>query len=324
MRHAALRPPVRSRALPDERALIRAGVGAACLLVASASWGFNWPAIKVISLETPPMFARGIAAIAAAALLFGLAAVRRDRLLPASAQWRPLAWRSFTNVFAWMGFSALSIQWIRPPEGALLVYTMPLWAMLLSWAIEGVRPTAGALAALAIAAAGVTVILGGSGLELTAARLPGVVFAVAAAALFGLGSVTARRPLALPALSATAWQLALGGLALAAVSLACETQPAAPLSAPGVFAWVYMALGPMAVGYLAWFAAVRALPASVAATGMLMAPLWAAVGSFLVFGDRFTAVEALGFAATLGGVALALAPGLRRSAAPSRAEPVSA
>ncbi|HVI28838.1 DMT family transporter [Hansschlegelia sp.] len=324
MHHAASRRPFPWLGLPTDRALIRMGVGAACLLVASASWGFNWPAIKVISLEIPPMFARGVAAMAAAALLFGLAALRRERLLPGAGQWRSLAWRSFTNVFAWMGFSALSVQWLRPPEGALLVYTMPLWAMLLSWALEGVRPTARALAALVMAAAGVAVILGGSGMAFSAARLPGVGFALAAAVLFGLGSVTARRPLALPALSATAWQLALGGLALAAVSLAFESQPAAPLSAQGLCAWAYMALGPMAAGYLAWFAAVRALPASVAATGMLMAPLWAAVGSFLAFGDRFSGIEAIGFAATLCGVALALSPGLRRPAAPVRAEPVSA
>ena len=47
----------------------------------------------------------------------------------------------FTNVFAWMGFTTVAMQWVSVAEGALLVYTMPLWVCVFEWPIRGVRPS---------------------------------------------------------------------------------------------------------------------------------------------------------------------------------------
>lgn len=47
--------------------------GILCLLVTSVGWGLNWPAMKVLLAEWPPLFARGTAGVMAA-IMIGIAA----------------------------------------------------------------------------------------------------------------------------------------------------------------------------------------------------------------------------------------------------------
>ena len=43
---------------------------------------------------------------------------------------------SMTNVFAWIGFSTLSMLWLNAGQAA-----MPIWATLLAWPLSGQRPS---------------------------------------------------------------------------------------------------------------------------------------------------------------------------------------
>ncbi len=105
---------------------------------------------------------------------------------------------AFTNVFAWMGFSSLSLRWITVSEAALLVYSMPVWATLFAWAVLGHRPTLRGFLALALGLSGIGVLLGAGGGALGAEKLPGIGFALAAAVLFALGAVLNSRALPVP------------------------------------------------------------------------------------------------------------------------------
>jgi drug/metabolite transporter (DMT)-like permease len=39
-----------------------------------------------------------------------------------------------------MGFSTVAMKFVPVGEGALIVYTMPIWATLLAWPLAGIRP----------------------------------------------------------------------------------------------------------------------------------------------------------------------------------------
>src|SRR5205085_9423305 len=91
-------------------------IGLLCLAVTAVGWGLNWPVIKLLLREWPPLFARGTAGIVAAVALASLAALRQERLsLPKDAM-RPLAAAAFTNVFAWMGFTTVAMVWLSVAE----------------------------------------------------------------------------------------------------------------------------------------------------------------------------------------------------------------
>jgi len=67
-----------------------------------------------------------------------------------------------------------------------------------------------------------------------------------------------------------------------------------------------MALGPMGVCYLAWFAALRRLSAATAAMGTLTVPIIGIIAAAMMLGEPLGIREALAMVPTLAGVALAL------------------
>lgn len=280
--------------------------GLALLLLAVVGWGSNWPPIKLILQEIPIFSARAWPGLAGAAGLALLVHVSGERLAVPRALWPRLCVASLLNITAWMGLSTFALLWLNASEACLVCYTMPLWAVLLAWPLLGERPGPRRILALGMGFLGLLIIIGGRGLDLGLAKLPGVGFALAAAVLFALGTVlTKRRPLPLPPGAAVVWQVLLGMLPIVALALLLDRPDPAAVSARTWLLLAYSAAVPLCLCYLAWFAALRRLPAGLAATGTLLAPVVGVLGSALVLNEPFALPEAAAMALTLGGVALA-------------------
>lgn len=286
-----------------------ARIGLTLALVTAIGWGLNWPVMKLLLREWPPLFARGTAGLIAAALLFALAAARREGLAVPPASWPRLAASAAVNVFAWMGFTTWSLRWLDAGEAALLAYTMPIWAALLAWPVRGERPTARSVGALALGVAGLVVLLSGQGASLDATKLPGVALTLGAAVLFAVGTVALNAPLGLAPIGAAAWQIGLGCVPMVALGLTFERSEIGALSLPGVAMMAYMTLIPMGVCYLSWFGALRRIPASTASMATLLTPVIGVVTSAWVLGEPLGLRQGLALALTLGGVSLALRRG---------------
>ncbi|MEP9347452.1 DMT family transporter [Xanthobacter sp. KR7-225] len=280
--------------------------GIAFLLVTAAGWALNWPTIKFLLPVWPALFSRGVAGVTASILL-GLLAVNRGESLrvPAGA-WPQVLLAAFTSVFAWMGFATLSLNWISVAEAALLVYSMPVWAMLLAWPLRGERPGRRSLVALALALAGVILLLSGQNGASGRDQLLGVAFALAAALLFAWGTVVNRKPLPLPPLAQTAWVVGVGCAPMIVLGLLFEHPRLDALTGAAAASLAYMTLVPMGVCYLSWFAALRRLPSSTATIAMLLVPLLGTLAAAAMLGDPFGLREGGALALTLAGVALAL------------------
>lgn len=274
------------------------------LLATAVGWGLNWSVLKFVLQDWPPLFARGVAGLLGAMALAGIALFRGERFTVPREAWPRLVVAAGINVFAWMGFTALSLNWLKVSEGALIAYSMPIWAMLIAWPLFGERPDRRSLLALALGIGGVCVLMGGP--DLAAGKLPGILFALAAAILFAIGTVTARKPIPMPFAALTAWQVALGCLPMVVLGLFLERPDVLALSRPGLYGLAYMAIGPMALCYLTWFAALKRLPASAAATGMLIVPIVGTMSAVPLLGDALGMRQLIAFALTLSGVGLAL------------------
>lgn len=279
-------------------------VGKVLLMATALGWGLNWSVLKFVLQDWPPLFARGTAGLLGALCLALLAMARGDSLAVPKEARAPLLAAAAVNVFAWMGFTALALNWLKVSEGALIAYSMPIWAMMLAWPLLGARPTRRSLVALGLSITGMLVLMGGP--EFTAAKLPGVLFAFAAAVLFALGTVKARKPLAMPGPAVAAWQVALGCLPMVALGLILERPNVLSLSAKGALGLTYMAVGPMALCYLTWFGALRRLPTAVAATSMLIVPVVGTLTAIPLLGETLGLREAAAITLTISGVALAL------------------
>lgn len=279
--------------------------GLLLLAITSLGWGFNWPAMKILLREWPPLFARGTSGLCAAVLL-ALLAVRAGQSLALPTGAFPRVGRAaFFNVFAWMGFSTLAMRWLGAGQGALLVYTMPAWATLFEWPLRGKRPGVATVAGLVLCFTGVGLLFLGSGTGIEAAQAPGVVFALGAAVLFAFGTVVAS-PVPMPPLAAAAWQLLIGCAPMLLLGLLLEEPKLSSLTSHGMAVMVYMTLVPMGLCYLSWFAALRRLPPTLASIAMLMTPVVGVVAAAISLGEPLGLREFAAMALTLAGVAVAL------------------
>jgi drug/metabolite transporter (DMT)-like permease len=280
-------------------------IGLLCLLVTSAGWGINWTAMKFLLREWPPLFARGVAGIAAALILVIVGVVLHESFRVPRPLWPRLATSGLLNVFAWMGFATLCLRWLTASEGAMLVYTMPVWATLLAWPILGRRPSLRAVAGLVLCIAGIAMLFGASGVAFDVAKLPGVIFALLSAVLFALGTVALRR-LPLDPFAQVAWQLVIGCLPMLVFGMLFEEPRWSALTPTGAWIIAYMTVIPMGVCYLTWFAAVRLLPPTTASMATLLTPAIGVVSAALVLGEPLGIRQLLALLLVVGGVALAL------------------
>jgi drug/metabolite transporter (DMT)-like permease len=281
-------------------------IGFLCLGLTAFGWALNWPLMKLLLQQWPPLFARGLAGVTASVILASIALSRRESLTVPPGVMKRLLFASFTNVFAWMGFGTVAMKFVSVGEGALLVYTMPIWAMLFAWPILHVRPTLRDIIALALGVTGVVLLLGGNGYAFTAGKLVGIALALSCAILFALGNVLNRKPLPMPPLVVVAWQVGLGCLAMLIIGVAFEHPNVAAISPLGIGCFVYMTLMSMGVCYLTWFETLRRLPPASASTGMLLVPAIGVVSAAIILGEPLGVREVAAMVLTLGGVTLAL------------------
>ncbi|MBN9581394.1 MAG: DMT family transporter [Afipia sp.] len=284
-------------------------IGIVCLVITAVGWGLNWPFVKVLLRELPPMSARGLAGVVSAVILVVVARARGERFgMPLRVVPR-LLFAAFTNVFVWMGFATVAMQWVTVSEGALLAFTMPIWATLLSWPLLGVRPTLRDVVALGLGFAGIVTLFGGEGFALGPDKLAGVALVLAAAILFAFGTVANAKPIPVPPVALVAWQVGLGCLAMLVYGLVVEKPDFAAVTPPVWGAMVYMTLVPMGLCYLTWFETLRRMPAATASTGMLLVPVVGVVAAALIIGEPLGLRVVLAMVLTLSGVTLALQRG---------------
>ena len=284
--------------------------GFSMLLVTAFAWGLNWPVMKLLMREWPPYVFRVLAGAMACTLLFGIALAARDALLPRRGQWGRLAVAAILNVTSWSGVAPLSLFWLDAAEAAIIAYTMPVWATILAWPFLGERPSWRRLAGLALGLGGVTLLMAGGLVSnppaATLEKLPGVAAILATALMFASGTIfTKRFPVQMPPVPLVAWQLAIGMLPVWVVAFTFERLDLSRVTAVGWGCLAYVAVVAQCLAYLAWFRALRHLPAGTAAIGSLLVPVIGVFGSGLILGEPLGLRHLVALALTLGGVALA-------------------
>jgi drug/metabolite transporter (DMT)-like permease len=276
-------------------------------------WGLNWPAVRVILTEVPPFTMRGTAFALGAVVLLLVARARSEHLRPGRAEWAPLLVVSLLSIFGFNILTAFGQLHTETGRAAIIAFTMPVWATVLSMAFLGDRLTWERALALLLGMAGLALLLGED--VLSPARSPlGSLFALGAALSWAAGTVLLKqRTWSLPALPLAAWMLAISAVPAALSALLLE-QPWA-LATPSwgvVVVFAYHVLFPMVWCYAAWVVLVARLPAPVAAIGTLMIPVVGVVSAVLLLGEPALLHKFLALGLVVTGVALVLVvPGLK-------------
>ncbi|SEP20473.1 EamA domain-containing membrane protein RarD [Rhodopseudomonas pseudopalustris] len=275
--------------------------------VASIGWGLNFPIMKNLMTEWPPLSARGLSGIIGALALALIATSRGETLRVPRAMWSRLILVSMLTIGGWVAFMGLALLWLRASDAAVLGISIPLWVALVAWPVLGERVSPVRAIALLIALAGIAVLIGGSGFDASLDKLPGILCALAGAVCVAFGTVLTKHfPLALPPLSLATWQIGLGCIPVAVAGLAFEDPHVAALSAIGWASMIYMTLVQFCVCYVCWFAALERLPAATASIGTLLVPVVGVLASAAMLQEPLGLTEVIALTVTLASVALAL------------------
>jgi probable blue pigment (indigoidine) exporter len=279
--------------------------GISYLLVASVVWGINWSLVKFLLSELPPLSARAIAGVIGAAVTIGFAAMRGETLIPPTNGLLRLLISAALNYTAWAALTGVSLIWLHASETVIIAYTLPIWTALLARPLLGERLTLARGFGMALGLSGVILLVlvqpeGGGWTTLL-----GAAFALSGSVLFGLGAVLSKlTPLLMPPVAAVGWQIGLGTVPLL-LAMFVEQPSLAAIDVSGWLALTASGVLALGVGYIAWFAALQRLPASLVTIGSLLVPMIGVSTSAILLGEPLGLRECIALALTLSGVMIA-------------------
>jgi probable blue pigment (indigoidine) exporter len=266
------------------------------------AWGLNFIFVKVGLSSSPPLW------LAAFRALLGTAGVAIGVLVwPSSVKLTRGEQRDAlllgiptTGLFFGLWFSAAAQ--VPPGQTAVIVYTFPLWVVILSFLLLGDRAPRLAWVSVVVGFLGVVLIeqpwTGASGkIPLTA-----VIELLVAAACWALGTVLIKSRLRGPTLrTANAYQLSSGTVLLFAAAAIFEPHPTIFLTSSFVASLLWLGLVGTAMANVVWFILLERFPAPTVSTWAFLTPVVALVASVVIFGERLDALQVLGVLAVLAG-----------------------
>ena len=250
------------------------------LLLTIVIWGYNWVPMKIGLDYASPLKYTAMRIAAGTCMLFVMLAVLRKPLGPPRD--RTFLLLGLFQTAANMGFSTLALAYGDISRASILLFTMPLWAMIFAriWLAEPIglrRWIAGGIAAL-----GMGIVLADA--AASQRTLIGAIFAICAGASWAIGVVIARRALrsGRDVLSTVAWQQLAGSVPLIVVALVAHEQPVA-WSGTFIGVLAFTSFIGSGLSWYLWGVAVSAISASTVALATLAIPIIASLSAFLLW-----------------------------------------
>ncbi|MDT8344051.1 MAG: DMT family transporter [Thermohalobaculum sp.] len=270
-------------------------------------WGLNWPAVKTILSEVEPWTLRAVALTAGTLCLGAIAAARGERLVPPRGEAGRLVAAGLFTVFGFNLLTAFGQLLTETSKAAIIAFTMPVWAAILSAALLGERigPRRAAAIALGMAALGLLVAEDPGGLVAAPA---GPLFMLGAALSWAVGTVLLKGAApGMGPIARTTWLVGVAAVPATIGALAAERPWEAALPSAAVL-WVlaFHIAGPMVACHAAWVVLVGRLPVTLAAIGTLLIPVVGVIAAGLLLGDAVGPLRLAALGAVAGAVLLAV------------------
>lgn len=277
--------------------------GLVLLAALSLFWGLNWPIMKVVLSEVPPLYFRASCLLAGGAGMLVLARVCGVDIALPRACWKRVLLLALFNIIGWNVLIVYGVSLLPSGRAALLGYTMPLWSAILSVWILGERITWRRFCSLLLGLAGIGVLVSNSLEGMRQAPL-GVACMILGAWSWALGIVLLKRlPVAMPTSALTGWLMLLGSLPVLAAAVTLESSRLVVPSFWPAFGMVYNTVLAFMFCYWAWNRIVFMVPVAVSSLASLSTPLIGVVGGAFFLGEALGWRELLAMALILAAVA---------------------
>jgi drug/metabolite transporter (DMT)-like permease len=292
------------------------------IVVLTLVWGCNWPILKLGVTEMAPLTFRAFTLPFAGLGLLAVAKASGESIrIPRELLWM-LAVLALLNITGWNALVLFGVQQMPAGRSAILAYTMPVWATLVSLMVLHEPLSRRKVVGLMLGVAGMLVLLGDD-LTAIAGRPFGALMILGAAIVWAIGTVLLRkfRP-AIPQNTLTGWMMIVGWvpIALAAPVLDPNWLAQIPnLSATAWFAILYNVVFAGTIAHWAWFTLARTLPVAVSSLSSLPVPVVGVFAGIIVLGERPGPAEWIALALVVSALVAVLWPGRSAKAPPTPA-----
>jgi len=270
------------------------------LVALTLIWGYSWVTSKMaLQYAAPFAFATQRAGIGAATLFAALIIARRSLRLQ-------LGWQLVLYGLVQTGLLTAVQSWALIAGGAgktaVLMYTAPVWTLLLAWPLLGERVRGSQWLAAAATLTGLTLIISPWNLDVSPLAM---VLGVASALCWSIATILVKRmgKSGAELLLLNAWQMAIGTLFLIAV-VAVVPEPATRWTGEYVGLLGFTAVITTGLGWYLWLYILERLPAWEASLSLLGVPVVAIISSRLQLGEMTTGIELAGMLLIGTGLAL--------------------
>ncbi len=212
---------------------------------------------------------------------------------------RDADWRAALALFVYMAFFSFAYLSLGAGTGALVLFGAVQLTMFIVALRSGETFSAISWVGLSLAIAGLVYLVSPG---VTAPDPRGAILMAVAGIAWGIYSLLGRQ--AADPGRATAWNFLLSVPLVAVTSLIFMDQFHA--TSFGIALAVASGVLASGIGYVIWYAALRGLAATSAATVQLSVPVIAAIGGVILLSEDVTQRLLIASAATLGGVAIVL------------------
>jgi drug/metabolite transporter (DMT)-like permease len=272
------------------------------LVALSFFWGYTWVLAKeALQYAGPFTFAAQRAVGGALALMLALRLTGRSLKLPAPG---PTMLIGLVQTGGFLIFQTWALVEGGAGKTAVLIFTMPIWTLLLAWPILGERIRGGQWLAAGSTLVGLVLIIAPWDMHTSLfSKMLGVV----AALFWAVGSILVKRLRARPEkfdlLGLTGWQMVFGAMLVVVVSLLVPERAVA-WTPHYVGTLTFMAVVSTALCWFLWLYILDRLPAWEASLSVLGTPVIAMVASRIQTGESFSRSELSGVLLIAVGLAL--------------------
>jgi len=253
-------------------------------LIVCVFWGSTYLAIKIGVTELPPFLFGGLRFLVAGLILLAVARALGDPL-PRKSDWRTLAIVGLLLLAGGNAFVVWSEQYVASGIASIFVVTVAMWTALFDAIIPGGSSELNwrVVAGLLLGFLGTLLLVGASPAEILAADKRGPLALTMASASWSLGTVYAKRhPTQASPYMGAAFQMIVGGGAVALVGTMLGEWASWHLSTRGIGAIVYLVIFGSILGYSAYSYALRHASATIVGTYAYVNPVIAVLLGWLL------------------------------------------
>lgn len=261
------------------------------LLVLTLVWGTNWPlfsmALREISVWTFRAFTLSVGG-----LLMLLVARQRGLSLHVPRQYWPVMGLTAWSYLAFWNVAATQAALLIPSgQAALLGFTMPLWAAIISRLFFGAGFDRRQLLALMLGIAGVITLMIPSFAAYADAPL-GMALGLMSGIGWALGTVVLKfRPVPVHVMVLTGWQLLIASVPVLIIAWHKGDHQWFIPGTSSLLIIAYITIIPGVGGNLLWFTLVRWLPAPLLSLAPIMVPVVAMISGAIVLHEPLGPIQ---------------------------------